>query len=236
MILCSCLFCSPIPHPQLHAHRLSGLPFIKLLHRLNPSDERRSFIVGGEGKTRFGGKGAALSGFLIPAPTNIMLFQERFAMAAIGPTYLTPEGKRQLEEELEYLRTVKRREIAERLRFAIQQGDLSENADYHAAKEEQAFIEGRIRALEAILNNAIVIEPQSSEDGRVRLGSRVTIAEDGGSPETYILVGPAEADPTRGKISYESPLGQALLGRMPGDTVTVEAPAGTLTFRILAVE
>jgi len=157
-------------------------------------------------------------------------------MAAAGPAYLTPEGKRQLEEELEYLRTVKRREIAERLRFAIQQGDLSENADYHAAKEEQAFIEGRIRMLEAILNSAIVIDPQPSEDGRVRLGSRVTIAEDGGAPETYVLVGPAEADPTQGKISYESPLGQALLGRAPGDVVTVEAPAGLLTFRILSVD
>ncbi|WP_322802615.1 transcription elongation factor GreA [Thermoflexus sp.] len=157
-------------------------------------------------------------------------------MAAVGPTYLTPEGKRQLEEELEYLRTIKRREIAQRLRFAIQQGDLSENADYHAAKEEQAFIEGRIRMLEAILNSAVVIEPQPSEDGRVRIGSRVTIAEDGGTPEVYVLVGPAEADPTQGKISYESPLGQALLGRAPGDVVTVEAPAGLLTFRILAVE
>ncbi|MER3468527.1 MAG: transcription elongation factor GreA [Thermoflexus sp.] len=149
---------------------------------------------------------------------------------------MTPEGKRQLEEELEYLRTVKRREIAERLRFAIQQGDLSENADYHAAKEEQAFIEGRIRMLEALLNNAVLIEVQPSTDGRVRLGSRVTIAEDGGAPETYILVGPAEADPTQWRISYESPLGQALLGRAPGEVVTVQAPAGVLTFRILSVE
>lgn len=157
-------------------------------------------------------------------------------MAAVGPTYLTPEGKRQLEQELEYLRTVKRREIAERLRFAIQQGDLSENADYHAAKEEQAFIEGRIRMLEAILNTAVVIESPPAADGRVRLGSRVTIAEDGGPPETYILVGPAEADPTQGKISYESPLGQALLGRTAGEVVTVEAPAGTMVFRILSVE
>ncbi|MCS7352346.1 MAG: transcription elongation factor GreA, partial [Anaerolineae bacterium] len=138
--------------------------------------------------------------------------------------------------ELEYLRTIKRREIAERLRFAIQQGDLSENADYHAAKEEQAFVEGRIRTLEAILNSAILIETRPSEDGRVRLGSRVTVVEDGGAPETYVLVGPAEADPTQGKISYESPLGQALLGRAPGDVIIVEAPAGVLTFRVLAVE
>lgn len=163
-------------------------------------------------------------------------FVESKSMAAVGPTYLTPEGKRQLEEELEYLRTIKRREIAERLRFAIQQGDLSENADYHAAKEEQAFVEGRIRTLEAILNSAILIETRPSEDGRVRLGSRVTVVEDGGAPETYVLVGPAEADPTQGKISYESPLGQALLGRAPGDVIIVEAPAGVLTFRVLAVE
>ena len=145
------------------------------------------------------------------------------------PTYLTPEGKRKLEEELQLLMTTKRKELAERLNFAIKQGDLSENADYIAAKEEQAFLEGRIRTIEGMLRNVVLIEDQTG--GAVRIGSRVTVAEVGADdPETFSIVGAAEADPLQGKISNESPLGKALLDRRVGDRVQVDAPAGEITF------
>ena len=151
------------------------------------------------------------------------------------PTYLTPEGKQKLEEELGYLKTTRRKELAERLSFAIKQGDLSENADYIAAKEEQAFLEGRIRTLEGMLRHVEIIEEQTG--GAVRIGSRVTVAEVGfDDPETFYMVGAAEADPTNGKISNESPLGKALLGKHVGDGVEVTAPAGQIIFKIVAIE
>lgn len=150
--------------------------------------------------------------------------------------YLTPEGKAELERELEELINVRRPALAERLRFAIRQGDLSENADYQAAKEEQAFLEGRILELQQKLRHAVLIKKDQSGDGRVRLGSEVTIVEVGyDEVETYHLVGPTEADPSKGKISHESPLGRALLGRTVGDQVVVKAPAGEIRFRILNV-
>ncbi len=156
------------------------------------------------------------------------------------PKYLTLEGKKKLEEELEYLTTTARKELAERLRFAIQQGDLSENADYHKAKEDQAFLEGRIRTIEAMLRNPIIVEDvraESTAPNEVRIGSKVTVAEeDYGDPETYLMVGPAEADPKQGKISHESPLGKALLGKRAGDEVRVMAPAGAITFKVIKVE
>ncbi|HEC35440.1 MAG TPA: transcription elongation factor GreA, partial [Anaerolineae bacterium] len=125
--------------------------------------------------------------------------------------------------------------LAEWLRKAIQQGDLWENADYITAKEEQGFLEGRIRQIETMLRNAVVIE-ESEPTGEVRLGSRVMVVEEGDEdPEIFHLVGPAEADPTDGRISYKSPLGRALLGHKVGDAVTVEAPAGEIIFRIVAV-
>ncbi len=152
------------------------------------------------------------------------------------PVYLTPEGLEQLRQELDYLVNVRRPELARILRRAIQQGDLSENADYIAAKEEQAFLEGRIQQIEAILRNAVVIRPNGNSDA-IELGHRVTLLEEGmETPEVFLLVGPAEADPLQGKISHESPLGQALLGRRPGETVVVHAPRGMVRFRILAVE
>jgi len=151
------------------------------------------------------------------------------------PTYLTPEGKLKLEEELEYLKTTKRKELAERLNFAIKQGDLSENADYIAAKEDQAFLEGRIRTLENMLRHVTLIEEQTG--GEVRLGSRVTVSEVGADdPETFLIVGAAEADPTRQRISNESPLGRALLGKHIGDEVEIDAPAGKITFQIVSIE
>jgi len=151
------------------------------------------------------------------------------------PTYLTPEGKRKLEDELEYLKTTKRRELAERLNFAIKQGDLSENADYIAAKEEQGFLEGRIRQLEGMLRHVEIITEQTGGD--VRLGSRVTVKEvDGADDEVFNMVGAAEANPLEGKISNESPLGRALLGKHVGDEVEIEAPAGTIRFKIVGID
>ncbi|HLF25481.1 MAG TPA: transcription elongation factor GreA [Anaerolineae bacterium] len=151
------------------------------------------------------------------------------------PTYLTPEGKRKLEEELALLTTTKRQELADRLHTAIRQGDLSENADYIQAKEEQAFVEGRIRDIQRMLRNVALIEEQSG--GEVRIGSKITVNEDGtDDPETFMLVGAAEADPAKGRISNESPLGQALMGKKVGDTVRIKAPAGEMVFKIVAIE
>lgn len=148
--------------------------------------------------------------------------------------FLTPEGVQKLREELEYLTTVRRQEIAERLHAAIQHGDISENADYENAKNDQAFIEGRILLLEETLKHATIIEAQGPSD-TVQLGSQVTVAEDGREPEQFHIVGPMEANPRLGRISNESPLGRALLGHRVGDAVTIEAPAGTLLFRILSI-
>ncbi|RLC62589.1 MAG: transcription elongation factor GreA [Chloroflexi bacterium] len=153
------------------------------------------------------------------------------------PVYLTAEGAESLRQELEHLVNVKRPELAERLHKAIQQGDLSENADYIAAKEEQGFLEGRIQEIEAMLRKAVIIEEEDGPKDVVVLGSRVTIVEKGiEEVETFRIVGPAEANPTTGNVSNESPLGQALLGRRVGDTVTVEAPAGEIVFRIVAIQ
>jgi transcription elongation factor GreA len=150
-------------------------------------------------------------------------------------TYLTPEGKLKLETELDDLKTNKRRELAERLNFAIKQGDLSENADYIAAKEDQAFLEGRIRTIEGMLRHVTIIEEQSG--GAVRIGSRVKVQEAGlDDDETFSMVGAAEANPLEGKISNESPLGKALLGKHIGDEVEVDAPSGKITFKIVGIE
>ncbi len=150
--------------------------------------------------------------------------------------YLTPEGKAALEKELDELVNVKRLALAERLHFAIKQGDLSENADYQAAKEEQAFLEGRVLEVKELLRNAVLIEKSDKDDGQVRLGSVITVLEEGfDDEETYYLVGQAEADPTKGRISHVSPLGKALLGRVTGDRVSVAAPAGEIRFKIINV-
>ena len=151
------------------------------------------------------------------------------------PSYLTPEGKRRLEEELQHLTTTKRQELSDRLYVAVRQGDLSENADYIQAKEEQAFLEGRIKDIQAMLRNVVLIEEQSG--GVVRIGSKITVTEDGlDELETFMMVGAAEADPTQGRISNVSPLGQALMGRKIGDSVAIKAPAGEMVFRIVGIE
>jgi transcription elongation factor GreA len=149
--------------------------------------------------------------------------------------YVTPEGLKKLEDELEHLRTVKRQEVAQRLHEAMEDGELIENAEYEAAKNEQAFVEGRILELEHMLAQAQVIEPGKST-GVVGIGSTVVIQEDGKPAETYTIVGAAEANPRDGLISNESPMGQALLDHKAGDDVDVRAPAGLLRFRIVKIK
>jgi len=149
--------------------------------------------------------------------------------------YVTKEGLEKMKEELEYLTKVKRPEISERLRDAIAQGDLSENADYDYAKQEQAFMEGRIIDLEDSLRRAKVIKDGGPGD-RVNVGSTVTIVEsDTDEEETYRIVGVQEADPTNGYISNESPIGRALLGAKEGEVVTVKTPSGGLQLTIKTI-
>lgn len=151
--------------------------------------------------------------------------------------YLTSEGLKEHEERLNYLRNVRRQEVAERLRLALEEGgELVENAEYEDAKNEQAFIEGEIMRLEMILSNAQIIDENGPKD-TVGLGDKVTIQEVGTDiTEEYILVGAAEANPRSGKISHKSPLGRALMDRHVGDRVVVEAPDGTITFEIKAIQ
>ena len=149
--------------------------------------------------------------------------------------YLTPEGLKKLEEELEYLKTVRRAEVAERLHNAMAEGEVEENPEYEDAKNEQAFVEGRILELEAILANAVVIENKGPAN-EVRLGSRVTIVDlETGNKEQYLIVGSAEADPQNGRISCESPVGRALLGHKVNDVVTVQVPDGQLKLKVAQI-
>ncbi len=149
--------------------------------------------------------------------------------------YLTKKGRKKLEEELKYLRDTKRQEVANRLHEAMEDGELIENAEYEAAKNEQAFVEGRILEIEHMLASAQEIKRRRAKD-QVRIGSTVVVQEDGSSQETYTIVGAAEANPKRGLISNESPLGKALLERKIGDEVEVKAPAGLLTFKIVQIK
>ncbi len=150
-------------------------------------------------------------------------------------SYLTPEGEAKLRAELAELTGPRREELSQRLRSAIQMGDLSENADYHKAKEDQGFLEGRIQEIEAILRSAVIIEKTINPDV-VSIGSHVTIQEEDFPPETYHLVGPTEADPRNGRISHESPIGRALLDKKVGDVAEAEAPGGKIKFKILKIE
>ncbi len=150
-------------------------------------------------------------------------------------TYLTQEGMDRLKEELEQLKGPRRTDLAKRLRSAIQMGDLSENADYHKAKEDQAFLEGRIQEIEYVLRSAVVIEKSTRMDV-VGLGNHITVREGDSPPETYHLVGAKEADPRNGKISNESPLGRALTERTVGEVVEVDTPSGKLRFTIMSIE
>jgi len=152
------------------------------------------------------------------------------------PLYLTQEGFEKLKKELAHLVNHERPALAERLRKAIQQGDLSENADYQIAKEQQGFLEGRIQEIEFLLKNAIIIDSTNGRKDIVEIGSRVTIQEEGFPPETFQLVGVKEADPSNGRISHASPFGKALLERKVGDMVEIETPAGKTRVKILKIE
>jgi transcription elongation factor GreA len=150
--------------------------------------------------------------------------------------YITADGAAKMRAELTVLKGRDRDAIAKRLRSAIQQGDLSENADYHKAKEDQSFLEGRIMELEYLLKNATIVEAQEGKHEVVEVGAKVTVQEEDLSPEVFYIVGMKEADPRNGRISNESPIGSALMGKKEGDQVTVATPGGELRFKIIAIE
>ena len=150
---------------------------------------------------------------------------------------LTHKGVRELEEKLEYLKTVKRQEVSEQIKEARAFGDLSENAEYDEAKNEQGKLYSRIAELENILANCSVIEEEDTDTNTVRLGSKITVEDvEMGKRETYQVVGSQEADPMNGRISEESPFGKALLGKSVGELVIVEAPAGNIEYKVLEIQ
>jgi transcription elongation factor GreA len=158
-------------------------------------------------------------------------------MAEEKKVILTQEGIRNLEEELENLKVVRRAEVAVKIKEARSQGDLSENAEYDAAKEEQAEIETRIGVIENMLRNAQVINEDELDKTKVSLGSKVTLYdEEFDEDEVYSIVGSAEADPQDGKISNESPLGRALIGHGVGEEINVDAPDGIIKYRIVEIQ
>lgn len=155
---------------------------------------------------------------------------------AENPTLLTLEGKQKLEQELEELKFVRRPKVAERIRQAKEEGDLRENAEYDDAKMEQGFVEGRIRELEALLKHVKIIDHVNG-GSKVVVGSTITVRDqDEEFEEVFTLVGSVEADPSKGRISNESPIGQALLGKKVGDTVQVQTPGGVIRFKVLRIE
>lgn len=149
-------------------------------------------------------------------------------------TFITQEGLQKLKKELEELKNVKRKEIAERIQEAKELGDLSENAEYVEAKNEQAFVEGRLLEIESILKHATIIKQKSKSSNKVEIGSKIKI-EDSGQTREYSIVGSSEADPADGKISNESPLGQAFVGKKVGDIIEIKVPQGSKKFKIIAI-
>ena len=150
---------------------------------------------------------------------------------------LTPEGLQKLEDELEHLKGVKRREVAERIKLAISYGDISENSEYEDAKNEQAFVEGRIMTLEKMLRNARVIHDDDVDTEVVSIGSTVLLKDIEFDEEVeYTIVGSAEADPASNRISNESPVGRSLIGKTKGAMVEVAVPAGTIQFQVLSIK
>jgi transcription elongation factor GreA len=151
------------------------------------------------------------------------------------PIFLTPEGRTKLEAELEQLKTVRRAQVAERIHSAKEEGDIMENSAYDEAKNEQAFVEGRIMTVEQMLKNAVMIDKSRASDS-VGIGSYVTVVERGDDDdEMYQIVGSAEADPTRGRISNESPVGRALLGKRVGEEVQVKIPDGVRHLKVTEI-
>jgi transcription elongation factor GreA len=150
---------------------------------------------------------------------------------------MTAEALEELRAELKHKIEVEKPALAARLKTAIEMGDLSENADYAAAKEEQGFLEGRIQHLQEMINGSTIIDETHSRNGFVQLGSHVTVLEEGESEnETFMLVGNVEANPREGKISNESPLGSALLGKKVGDKVRISAPNGETVFKVIKIQ
>lgn len=150
---------------------------------------------------------------------------------------LSPEGKKSLEEELNYLKLVRRKEVAERIKAAREFGDLTENAEYENAKNEQAFVEGRIMALEKMMRHAKVIQEGQRKPGIVTIGSTVTVKDLGKDKVyEYTIVGSHEADPSKKRISNESPVGRALLGQKAGAVVSVLVPAGTFRYQVVSIQ
>ncbi|MDO8581906.1 MAG: transcription elongation factor GreA [bacterium] len=154
---------------------------------------------------------------------------------ASSPSYVTQEGLQNVKEELDELRNVRRKEIAERIERAKEMGDLSENAEYSSARDEQAFLEGRILELEDLLRNAVVINHTKGSDF-VEVGSVVTVQSEDALTREYTIVGSNEAAPLKGKISHQSPLGEAFLGKRVNDVVEVHAPKGVIRYTILGIE
>ena len=151
-------------------------------------------------------------------------------------TIITDEGLRRLEEELEELKTVKRKEIAEKIKVALSFGDLSENSEYDEAKNEQAIIEGRIAEIESQLKNVHVLDESELSNETVHIGSKIRIREvASGEEESYKIVGSTEADPINGRISDESPVGKAMLGHTVGDVVEVEIPSGAVSYELVEI-
>ncbi|WP_309089752.1 transcription elongation factor GreA [Domibacillus sp.] len=150
---------------------------------------------------------------------------------------MTREGKEKLEQELEHLKTVKRKEVVERIKIARSFGDLSENSEYDSAKEEQAFVEGRIGTIETMIRNAKIIEDSEMKADEVSLGRTVTFIElPDGEEESYTIVGSAEADPFEGKISNDSPIAKSMIGKRVGDKVIVQTPAGEMNVKIVSID
>ena len=148
--------------------------------------------------------------------------------------YLTHEGADKLRKELDELKGPRRTELAARLKHAVSQGDLSENADYISAKEDQGFLEGRIQELDIILKDATVVDSDARSD-TVMVGSTVVIQNEGNAEETFYIVGEKEAEPRNGKISHKSPIGKSLMGKGVGDIAVAETPSGNLEFKILSL-
>lgn len=153
----------------------------------------------------------------------------------MSDVHITPEGLEAVQSELHELTTKRRPGIVSKIKAARELGDLSENFEYHAAKNEQGMMEARIRELEAIVKNHVLIENRA-EKGVVGMGNTVRFAEDGADEETYRIVGPTEADPKAGRVSYESALGKALIGHRVGDEVEIKTPGGAYSVRITAIE
>ncbi|MBT2569125.1 MULTISPECIES: transcription elongation factor GreA [unclassified Planococcus (in: firmicutes)] len=149
---------------------------------------------------------------------------------------MTAAGKQKLEDELDFLKTIKRKEVVERIKIARDFGDLSENAEYDSAKEDQAFVEGRISTLESMIRNAVIINENESNKDIVRLGTTVTFIEvPDGDKESYTIVGSAEADPLEGRISNDSPIAKSMIGRTIGENVKVLTPGGEMEIKILSI-